>query len=367
MEFLRARREKRYALIINDAKPVERVDDIWASAAQVAIIGIFVLLLGATLAVCRPLLLPILAALVIATTLAPIVKGAARYGISPWVTAVLLVVLLLAVAGIAVTLLAAPVTAWIGRAPEIGATIKEKLYVLAQPLASLRELQEALLPSAGNTVAVESSQLSVVTPVVAFITPAAAQLVLFFVSLIFLLAGQMEFRRYLASLLASREAKLRYIRIAKDIERNLASYLAIVTVINLCVGVVVATGAWLFGLPNPIILGILAMVLNYVPYIGPACMTLILFGVGLVTFPSVSYALIPPAALVALTTIEGHILTPAVLGRGLTLNPLAVLLALAFWTWLWGPMGAFLAVPLTIIALVTISHLFPDDEDRLPG
>jgi predicted PurR-regulated permease PerM len=130
---------------------------------------------------------------------------------------------------------------------------------------------------------------------------------------------------------------------------------------------VVATGAWLFGFPNPIILGILAMVLNYVPYIGPACMTLILFGVGLVTFPSLSYALIPPAALVALTTIEGHLLTPAVLGRGLTLNPLAVFLALAFWTWLWGPMGAFLAVPLTIIALVTISHLFPDDEDKLPG
>jgi predicted PurR-regulated permease PerM len=95
-------------------------------------------------------------------------------------------------------------------------------------------------------------------------------------------------------------------------------------------------------------------------------MTLILFGVGLVTFPSLGYALIPPAALVALTTVEGHLLTPTVLGRGLTLNPLAVLLALAFWTWMWGPMGAFLAVPLTIIALVTITHLFPEEEGKLP-
>jgi predicted PurR-regulated permease PerM len=197
VEFLRAKREKRYALIINDPKPVERVDDIWASAAQMAVIGIFVLLLGAVLYFCRPLLLPIMAALVVSTTLAPVVKWAARRGLSPWVMAIFLVVGLLAAAGIAVT---APVAEWIGRAPEIGASIKEKLYVLAQPLGSLRELQEALLPSAGNAVAVEPSQLSVVTPVLAFVTPAVAQLVLFVVSLIFLLAGQMEFRRYLASL-----------------------------------------------------------------------------------------------------------------------------------------------------------------------
>ncbi len=109
------------------------------------------------------------------------------------------------------------------------------------------------------------------------------------------------------------------------------------------------------------------MVLNYVPYVGPALMVLILFGVGMVTFPSLGYALVPPAAFVALTTFEGHFLTPTILGRRLTLNPLAVLLALAFWTWLWGPMGAFLAVPLSIIGLVTIHHLFPGDELKLPG
>jgi predicted PurR-regulated permease PerM len=96
-------------------------------------------------------------------------------------------------------------------------------------------------------------------------------------------------------------------------------------------------------------------------------MAVILLGVGLVTFPSLSYALIPPASFVAVTTFEGHILTPAVLGHRFTLNPLAVLLALAFWTWLWGPMGAFLAVPLTIVGLVTINHLFPGDEDKLPA
>jgi predicted PurR-regulated permease PerM len=130
---------------------------------------------------------------------------------------------------------------------------------------------------------------------------------------------------------------------------------------------VVAIGAWLFDLPNPIILGLVAMALNYIPYIGAACATIILLVVGLVTFPSLGYALVPPAAFVAAATIEGQFITPAVLGHRLTLNPLVVLLALAFWAWLWGPIGAFLAVPLTIVLLITMTHLFPPDEDKLPG
>jgi predicted PurR-regulated permease PerM len=177
----------------------------------------------------------------------------------------------------------------------------------------------------------------------------------------------MDFRRYMVSFFSTRDAKLRFIRISNDIEHNLASYLAVVTVINLGVGILTAVGAWLFGFPNAIVLGILAMVLNYIPYIGPACMVVILLGIGLISFPSLGYALVPPAAFVVLTTLEGHVVTPAILGRQLVLNPLAVLIALAFWTWLWGPMGAFLAVPFTIIGLVTIGHLFPSDESKLPG
>jgi predicted PurR-regulated permease PerM len=367
VEFLRARREKGDALTITDPAPVESVDDIWASAAQIATIGIFVIVLVASFHFCRPILLPVSAALVVGMTLAPIVKTGARFGITPWVTAVALAMSLLGAAGAALTWLATPVTEWIAKAPEIGATIKQKLYVLDRPLAALRELQETLLPAPGNAVAVEPSHLGMVTPVLAFVTPAVVQLLLFFVVLIFFLATQMDFRRYMVSFFATRDAKLRFIRISNDIEHNLASYLAVVTVINLGVGVLTAVGAWLFGFPNAIVLGILAMVLNYVPYIGPACMVVILLGIGLISFPSLGYALIPPAAFVALTTLEGHAVTPAILGRQLVLNPLAVLLALAFWTWLWGPMGAFLAVPFTIIGLVTIGHLFPSDESKLPG
>jgi predicted PurR-regulated permease PerM len=342
-------------------------DDSWVAATQVATVGLFILALGAGLYVGRPILMPVLAAVVIGTTLAPIVKAAARRRVPPWMTAILLGSLLLAVAATAVTLLAQPISDWIGKAPEIGATIKQKLYLLDKPLNALHELQQALLPTSGNAVAVESSQWGMVTPVIAVVTPAAIELVLFFVTLIFFLAVQMDFRRYMASFFTSREAKLRFIRVTNEIEGDLASYVAIVTAINCLLGVVVALGAWLFGLPNPFIFGALATVLNYMPYIGAAAMAVILLGVGLVTFPSPSYALVPPAAFVALATLEGQFITPTVLGRSLTLNPLLVLLALAFWAWLWGPIGAFLAVPFTIVGVVVLQHLFPPDESKLPG
>jgi len=297
-------------------------------------------------------------------TLAPLIKAGKRHGISPWITAILIVVLAVGMLALAATAMAAPVSEWIGRAPEIGATIKQRLSVLEPPLAALRELETAVF--GGHAPAQTVAAPNVVLPVVAFLTPAAGQLLLFFGTLLFFLAGQLELRNQLVLLFPSHEGKLRFLRIMGDIERNLAGYLAVVTVINFVLGTIVAIGAWLIGLPNPVIFGLLAAFLNYIPYVGPAITVLVLFGVGLVTFPSLSHALIAPAALIGLTTLEGHFITPTIVGRRITLNPLVVVLALAFWTWMWGPIGAFLAVPLSIVGLVVSSHLFPAEEVKLP-
>ncbi len=358
--------QRRSALIIRDPEPIGSVDDIWTSAHQISAIGIFVILLGAAFYFCRPILMPVLAALVVGMTFAPLVKFARRHGVSPWVTAITLVILLLAGVALAAMALAGPISEWVARAPEIGAIIKQRFSVLDRPLAALRQLQETLLPASGGVVAVESPQWSMVTPVLSFVTPAVTEAVIFLVTLTFFLGEQIDLRRYLASFFASREGKLRFIRIANDIEENLASYLATVTAINFGLGVCVAIGAFLFGLPNPILFGALAMLLNYLPYIGAACMVVILLAVGLTSFPSLGYGVLPAAAFVGLATLEGQFITPTILGHRLTLNPLMLLLALAFWAWLWGPMGAFLAVPFSIIAMVTLNHLFPDEEFKLP-
>jgi predicted PurR-regulated permease PerM len=335
----------------------------WASLAHVATFGIFIILLGTLLHLGRTILLPVTAAAVVALTLSPIVKAAQRRGVSPWITAILIVVLIIGLLGLALTAAAGPVSEWVGRAPEIWSHIKEKFIVLEQPLAAARQLHNALF---GNAAGSEMSAPNVVLPVVAFLTPAAGELLLFFGALFFLLAGQIELRARFVALFAERESKLLFLRIMNDIEKNLTDYLVVVSIINAALGVVVGIGAFLLGLPNPAIFGLLAAVLNYIPYVGPAVMVLVLFGVGLVTFPSLGHAALAPLGFVALTTMEGHFITPTIVGRRITLNPLLVFLALAFWTWLWGPVGSFLAAPLSIVGLVIFNHVFPHDDVKLP-
>jgi predicted PurR-regulated permease PerM len=365
VDYIRARGEVRHALVLSDPLPVDSVDKMWAAAGQAATIGIFLLLFGAFLYIGHAILLPVLGAAVVALTLAPLVRAARERGIPAWVTGPVIVLVALGALSLVATALAGPVSEWIGRAPEIGASIKAKLSVLDQPLASLRELENSLFGD-DTTLNVSTPASNMVLPVVAFVTPAAAELVLFFTTLLFFLIGQRELRNSAVALFASHDSKLRFLKIIRDIERNLAGYLTVVTVVNAGVGTIVAAGAWLIGFPNPVIFGLLAALLNYVPYIGPAVMVIVLFGVGLVTFPLLGHAFIAPIGFVALTTMEGHFVTPTIVGRRLTLNPLLVFLALAFWTWMWGPIGAVLALPLSIIGLVIVNHLFPTDDVKFP-
>jgi predicted PurR-regulated permease PerM len=363
VEYFRAKREVRHALVISDPLPVDNVKTVWASVGQAATIGIFLILFGAFLYIGRAILLPILAAAVVSFTLAPLIKAAKRRGFPPWLSGTVIVALALGAVGVGATALAGPLSEWIKRAPEIGATIKERLSVLDQPIAAAHQLHTALFGDAGS---LNVNTPDIVLPVVAFVTPAAGELLLFFGTLLFFLIGQIELRNSLVSMFGNRDTKLRFLKIMRDIERNLAGYLTVVTIINAGLGTIVALGAWLIGYPNPVIFGVLAGLLNYVPYVGPGVMVIVLFGVGLVSFPSIGHALLAPAGFIALTTMEGHFVTPTIVGRRLTLNPLLVFLALAFWTWMWGPVGAFLAVPLSIIGLVVFNHLVPDDDVRLP-
>jgi predicted PurR-regulated permease PerM len=363
VEYLRPKPEHRHTLVISDPQPPRIPGGPLGSLARLATLGIFLRLLGAFLYFGRTILLPIVSAAVIALTLAPLVKVAKRYGISPWITALLIVICVLGVVSLAVTAMAVPISEWIGRAPDIWSSIRLKFAVLEGPLAAARQLQTALF---GTPAASDISTPSMVLPVVAFVTPAAGELLLFFAALIFLLAGQFELRAQLFSLFTERDAKLRFLKIMNDIERNLAGYVLVVTIINAVLGTIVALGAFALGFPNPVIAGVLAALLNYVPYVGPAVMVIILFGVGLVTFPSLGHALIAPLGFVALTTAEGNFITPTIIGRRVTLSPLLILLALAFWMWMWGPIGAFLAAPLSIIGLVVFNHLFPTDDSKLP-
>ena len=206
-----------------------------------------------------------------------------------------------------------------------------------------------------------------VQPALVFVTPAIGQIFVFFGTLFFFLLGRARLRNVLVSFFDDHDSRLRTLKIINDIEQNLTNYLSVVAMINFVVGVAACLITYFIGFPNPIAWGVLAFILNFIPYLGALIMEVVLLAVGLVTFPSLAHVLIAPLLYFGFTTLEGHFITPSIMGRRLALNPLTVFLSLIFWTWLWGPVGAFLAVPLLIVALVAINHLFPQDEPVLPG
>ena len=264
-----------------------------------------------------------------------------------------------------IVLLAAPVVDWIGKAPDIGRNIQEKLRVFDRPLAVLQDLRDALLPT-DKKGGLGVDIMAFIQPAVLIVTPAIGQILIFCGTLFFMLLGRTQLRRVLIAFFDEREARLRTIKIMNDIEHNLTGYLSVVTLINVGVGLCGGFAAWVTGLPDPVAWAVLGFILNFIPYIGALMMEAALLMVGLVTFPTLAHALVAPLIFLALATLEGHFITPGIMGRRLTLNPLTVFLSLVFWTWLWGPVGAFLAVPLLIVAQVVFGHLFPEDEPELP-
>jgi len=351
---------------VTDPQPIGEVARLWRTAAQSATIGMFVILAIVALSLARPLLLPVASAFVVTMMLGPLSARAERYKFPSLVSAIVLWLLVIGVFYGVIVLLASPVVDWIGKAPDIGRNIQEKLHVLDRPLAALQELRDALLPSEKKgSLGVDIA--SFVQPALLVVTPAIGQMFIFFGTLFFMLLGRSQLRRVLVVFFDAREDRLRMLRIMNDIEHNLTSYLSVVTVINIAVGICGGLAAWVAGLPDPVAWAVLGFILNFIPYIGALIMEVGLFMVGLVTFPTLAHALLAPLLFLALATLEGHFITPSVIGHRLTLNPLTVFLSLVFWAWLWGPVGAFLAVPLLIMALVVVDHLFPEDEPELPA
>jgi predicted PurR-regulated permease PerM len=256
---------------------------------------------------------------------------------------------------------------WSNRLPELGSLLKQKLHVFDRPLALWQQLQGML--GGSDTLPGSSFQLPKiewVQPTVEFLSPTLTEFLLFVATLILFIASWRDLRRALIMTFGDRTSRLRTLRILNEIEEHLGGYLLTVTMINLGVGIATGVICAITGMPNPAGLGALAAILNFLPIIGPVVMFVILTVVGVIASSTLSAGLVAPLAFAGLTFLEGHFVTPTIIGRRLQLNALAVFIALAFWTWLWGPMGGFLASPLLIVALILKEHLMPVDSPQLP-
>ena len=330
-----------------------------------ALVALLVIVVIVGLYLARAFFLPITMAFIVGTMLSPAASFLERYRIPRAVAAVLIVAAASAGTVFTIGLIASPVMEWSSKLPELGSILKEKMHVFDRPLALWQQLQ-SMLGGPDTLTTFHLPKIDWVQPTLEFLSPTFAEFLLFIATLILFIASWRELRRAMIMNFGDRPARLRTLRILNEIEEHLGNYLLMVTMINISVGIVTGLICAVTGMPNPAGLGAMAAILNFIPIIGPVAMFAVLVVVGLVAFPTIGAGLLAPALFAAMTFLEGHFLTPMIVGRRLALNALAVFMALAFWTWLWGPMGAFLSSPLLIVALIMKEHLMPPDAPQLP-
>lgn len=341
----------------------EASDEIGRSlrAIRFGVIGLFLIALVGLLYFARDFLLPVVLAFLFALTLSPIVRFLQKRGIAPVITALVLVILLLGAFSSAAFLLSGPVSEWIDAAPEISRKVQQKLAALRTPVEAVVEASEQVETLAEGTSSETVQKVVVQQP--GLLSKAADTLfgglsmaAVTFVLLLFLLASGTLFYEKMIGVLPTFRDKKRALTIAYDVEREVSHYLLTITAINAALGLFLALTMTLIGMPNPVLWGVAAALLNFIPYIGAFAGITMVGLVALISFESISYAVIPPLVYMTVAVIEGQFLTPVLLGRRLELNSVAIFIFVALWTWLWGIVGAIIAVPLLVSIKVFCDH-----------
>jgi predicted PurR-regulated permease PerM len=180
-----------------------------------------------------------------------------------------------------------------------------------------------------------------------------------FILLYFLLASGDMFIRKLIKLFPGLHKKKRMVKITRAVEHHVSRYLFTVTVINLFMGIALGIGMFVIGMPNPVLWGVMAGFLVFLPYLGPLVGVVIVTVIAFLTFDSIGKILLAPAIYIALETVQGQIITPMLVGLRFALNPVAIFIWLIFWGWLWGVIGALLAVPMLTVFKILCDHIEP--------
>lgn len=304
----------------------------------------------------KDVLIPIALAFLLNLLLAPVVRllhGRLRI---PQIAAASLVVASLiggAVAGFYA--LAAPAAEWMNRLPSATLEIEHKLRLLRAPVEEVREAarQVEKLARGEDRPAAPEEPVAVVLA-----GPSLAQtllgqtaiismgLLVTAILLLFLLASGDTLLRQAISIAPRLRDKKRIVEIARESEYDISHYLLTVSLINAALGCAIGTVLWLLEVPNPLLWGVMAALFNYVPYVGALVGVGVVALVSVITFDSLLAIAAPPLAYMVINGLEGQLITPALVARRLALNPVAVLLSLIVWSWMWGIAGALLAVPL---------------------
>ncbi|MBA3526623.1 MAG: AI-2E family transporter [Sphingomonas sp.] len=298
--------------------------------------------------------LPVTAALVIAIALVPMLEWFERHRIPSAAAAALCVVLFLTVMIFAIGSIVLPAIDWVALVPQRIDAIRTAMEPLLNLYQNLDRFITQTLSQMGSP-ADDSRTVRIETPnsMMGLLTASAphAMIQLFFALLVifFFLSGWTAMRKNTIVSRGSFEGALTTARVIQQVVGSTSTYLGTITLINISLGALTALILWQLGMTSPLMWGGIVAVLNYIPYLGPIASAALLFLGGLMVFQDAWAALLPPLVFVSLHMVEANLITPMIIGRRLTINPLAILVSLSFWAWVWGTTGALLAVPLLII------------------
>jgi predicted PurR-regulated permease PerM len=306
--------------------------------------------------------MPVTAALVVAIALVPLLEWFERRGVPAKLSAGLCVIIFLALAVFAIGSIVIPASDWVAQVPTKITKVRSALEPIFDLYKNLdRFIDRTVSQIEVNQAATQTRAVRIETPnsMLGLLTSSAPHLLiqLFFALLVifFFLAGWTAMRKKTIVSRGSFEGALTTARVIQEVVDATSTYLGTITLINIGLGGLTALALWWLGMPSPVMWGGIVAVANYIPYLGPIVCALLLFVGGLMTYPDIWGALLPPAAFISFHLIEANFFTPMVVGHRLTISPLSILISLSFWAWVWGTTGALLAVPLLIIMKTVFS------------
>lgn len=337
-----------------------RRDRLLASIALTSGIGL-ILALPFALRAGAEFFLPLTAALVVAIALVPLLEWMERRGLPSGLAALIAVVGFLLVANTALVLIVVPATDWFRILPQRLPQIQANLAPLIDFYSNLQRFVDETVQmlasgpvAAAQTAAVEAPR-SLLQFAATSAPSAIIQMVFALLIIYFFLAGWTKLRRRTINSRGSFDGAMAVARVIQNVVDATSAYVITIATINLCLGLAVAIALWVIGMPSPLMWGGIVALLNFVPYFGPMLAAVLLALGGLMVFDDVYVALLPAGLQVGFHLVEANVITPLLLGRRLTMNPLLILVSLTFWGWVWGTPGALLAVPLLIILQTVVS------------
>ncbi|WP_428027531.1 AI-2E family transporter [Altererythrobacter sp.] len=334
---------------------------------ELRLISALVVLLGLGLFLALPFVLsigsvvflPLVTAILLTILLSPLADRLSSFGLPNVLASLLALLFFVGVVLLALALVLQPAVALFDEVPEMTRRVGERFGQLRDQFAWLasanREIARLMGQSGGREVVLASPS---VLEQLAFATPSAVlEMLLTFLMTFFMIESRVRLRRHLLFDRASYGSSVKAARVMREVQDRVAAYILTVGWINAGVGIIVAAGAWLMGIDAPVMWGGLAAILNFVPYIGPMAMTVLLALFGIGTAETMVLGLVPAAAYLGLHTVESNVVTPSILGARFTMNPVLILIALSYFSWIWGVFGALLSVPILLTLTAFFDHV----------